>query len=256
MRFVLVALVVVLAGSAIAAPPAGNQKTAARNEWKQGATAYEKGHFDVAIQRFEKAYELDPSPIYLFNLGQAYRKKGDAPHALENLRAYLEKKPDAPNRALVEDLIRELEPKVAPSPAPTPAPAPAPPPRIVASPAAPPPLVVTATPEAKPRPWTHDGVGLVLAGGGVLATGAGVVMLFHSSGLRSDAESTVDEDQALDKNSSAGTFRTAGLVVTGIGVAALTAGIVKLFVLRETPRGEVQAAVSAAPGWIAVSGVF
>src|SRR5688500_11257161 len=88
---------------------ASQRTAAARAVWKQGGDADQKGEFERAVERFEEAYALDPLPGVLFNRGQAYRRKGDAPRALENLRSYLEKKPDAKNRKLVEDLIRELE---------------------------------------------------------------------------------------------------------------------------------------------------
>jgi tetratricopeptide (TPR) repeat protein len=42
-------------------------KKAARPHYETGATEYNLGHFEEAIAQFEQAYELDHSPILLFN---------------------------------------------------------------------------------------------------------------------------------------------------------------------------------------------
>lgn len=248
----LVLLLAVIPRPASADKTAAQRKAAARAVWKEGVTAYQQGDFDRAVERFEEAYALDPLPSVLFNLGQAYRRKGDAPRALENLRSYLEKKPDAKNRKLVEDLIHELEATVSAQP-PPPEP-PTPPAPLVAPPAA----VADRSPPAS-RKWYSDRVGLALAGGGLLAAGIGVGLLVHSSSLAGEARDTKDVGEALDRNDSAGTYRTAGAIVVGVGVATLSAGIVKLVFLRKDrggPASEPTVGFSAGPGFVAVGGSF
>ena len=70
-------------------------------------THYQLGRFSEALTEYAKAYELFPAAALLFNLGQCHRGLGDCPRAVFSFEGYLRAKPDAPNRALVEDLIAE-----------------------------------------------------------------------------------------------------------------------------------------------------
>jgi hypothetical protein len=106
-------LICVLAGAvALAATPARaaepDQK-AARPHYEKGATEYNLGHFADAISEFEKAYELDPAPVLLFNIAQAHRQGGNNERAAFFYRRYLEQAPNAANRAEVEKRIKDLE---------------------------------------------------------------------------------------------------------------------------------------------------
>ena len=84
-------------------------KKAARPYYEKGATEYNLGHFPDAIAQFEKAYELDPAPILLFNIAQAHRQNGNNERAAFFYRRYLEQEPNAANRADVEKRIKDLE---------------------------------------------------------------------------------------------------------------------------------------------------
>jgi hypothetical protein len=77
--------------------------------YQKGVTAYDLGKFDEAVQAFQKAYEIKPTPAYLYNIAQAYRQKGDASKAVFFYKRYLQKAPDAKNRDVVERRIAELE---------------------------------------------------------------------------------------------------------------------------------------------------
>ena len=83
---------------------------AAKALYDKGATEYNLGHFAEAIVNFEKAYELDPAPILLFNIAQSHRQSGDNEKALFFYRRYLEHAaPDASNRPDVERRVKDLE---------------------------------------------------------------------------------------------------------------------------------------------------
>jgi hypothetical protein len=86
-----------------------DSKKAARPYYEKGATEYNLGHFGDAIAQFEKAYELDPAPILLFNIAQAHRQNGNNERAAFFYRRYLEQEPNAANRADVEKRIKDLE---------------------------------------------------------------------------------------------------------------------------------------------------
>jgi Tetratricopeptide repeat len=84
-------------------------KKAARPHYEKGATEYNLGHFADAIAEFEKAYELDPAPILLFNIAQAHRQNGNNERAAFFYRRYLEQAPNAANRADVDKRIKDLD---------------------------------------------------------------------------------------------------------------------------------------------------
>ncbi|MCH9685638.1 MAG: tetratricopeptide repeat protein [Deltaproteobacteria bacterium] len=70
--------------SATAAPADDNDPEALSAE---AAQRYQAKDYDGAVELFEKAYELDPQPNYLFNIGRVYEEKGD----LENAVVYYQR---------------------------------------------------------------------------------------------------------------------------------------------------------------------
>jgi hypothetical protein len=112
----------------------------------------------AAIDEYTKAYELLNDPVVLFNRGECYRRTGDSESAADDYHAFLEKVPNAPNRADIEAKLVALEApepvqrekpaqlqREKPAPVEPPAPKTA---AVPAPPAAPPP----PTQEAKPPP--------------------------------------------------------------------------------------------------------
>ena len=83
--------------------------TRAQAHFDRGAKLYNLGHFQDAIGDFEKAYDLDPSPIFLFNIAQSHRQLGNKERALFFYRRYLEQAPNAANRDDVERRMKELQ---------------------------------------------------------------------------------------------------------------------------------------------------
>jgi tetratricopeptide (TPR) repeat protein len=91
---------------------------------------YDLRQYAAAIEDYRRAFEALPDPLFLFDIAQAYRQIHDCDNAITFYRNYLRERPDADNRAKVEEFIAELTPctpasSLAPPPAPTPA-APAP----------------------------------------------------------------------------------------------------------------------------------
>jgi tetratricopeptide (TPR) repeat protein len=95
-------------GPAHAAAPI-DPATEAKAQYELGTTAYGLGDFDRAIEAFSKAHKLDPAPILLYNIAQAYRKKGDRAQAISHYKRYLQAAPAADDREQVQARIRELE---------------------------------------------------------------------------------------------------------------------------------------------------
>ena len=168
------------------APAIGAAHPAAVKQARQQVTAadidYRLGRFAAALEKYTRAYELYPVPELLFNIAQCHKNLKDFAKAIFFYEGYLRDAPNAANRALVQDLIRESSAELAkatprealPSApadeaplqpieaAPQPAPPPAPPPAGLVVPPAPP-----------PRRFLVASVAL-LGGGVAAAVGGGV----------------------------------------------------------------------------------
>ncbi len=103
--------IAICVAAALAAPCAHAQvdTAQARAAFRQGAKAYNEADYRRAIALFQQAYQLDPHPALIYNVGQAYEKLGNVPAALRSFRKYLRLAPDARDRATVEAKIRNLE---------------------------------------------------------------------------------------------------------------------------------------------------
>lgn len=149
----------------------------ARRHHERGTSFYNLGQFEEAIAEYRKGYEQKADPVFLLNIGEAYRQLGAHEKALFFYRRYVSTVPDAPNRPQIEDKITELEQLVA---AQQRARSPAPPeplsPGLTTAPATPlPPDVGLVAPPPPPSPrapgpvwhrwWFWAGVGGLVAGG-------------------------------------------------------------------------------------------
>jgi len=89
-----------LAGLAPARARADDLTDRARRDVTAGLAAQSAGRYDEAIALYKKAFDAIPHPEILFDLGQAYRLKGDADTALGYYRRYLAV---APNGRVARD---------------------------------------------------------------------------------------------------------------------------------------------------------
>jgi tetratricopeptide (TPR) repeat protein len=97
--------------AAALAPPESKQQRF--DQHYQAAIAfYNERKYPEAIAEFEAAYEVDPQPLIVFNIGQAYRKGGLLDEALVKYREYLDKDPAA-ERDRVNDIIKDVEHSIA-----------------------------------------------------------------------------------------------------------------------------------------------
>lgn len=101
-----------VSGRAAAAPEVEitpESQRRARMHFQQGKAAFELGNFQEALEQYKTAYRIAPLPGFLFNIGQCHRNLGDLDKAIFAFRLYLRKRPEAPNREAVLQLIKELE---------------------------------------------------------------------------------------------------------------------------------------------------
>jgi len=153
---------------------AESDKTVARAHYETATRLYEVREYAEALKEYKAAYVAKPDPAFLFNVGQCYRKMGQNAEALDFFQQFLKKAPaDDPNRAQVEERIRNIRSGLSPDqdpfdrsraqglaaappptsvPAPWPTPAPTPPAAqpawqqpVPVAPATPPPAGVDVT---------------------------------------------------------------------------------------------------------------
>lgn len=103
-------LLVFLALTAVAY---ADPKADARARVTAADLAFKLGRFDDALADYAKAYELFPAPPLLFNLAQCHKNLKHWERAVFFFEGYLRERPDAPNRSLVEELIREARAELA-----------------------------------------------------------------------------------------------------------------------------------------------
>ena len=85
-------------------------KQEARKHVETADVQYKLGQFDKALAEYSAAYELYAVPALLFNIGQCHKNLKNYEQALFFYRGFLRDSPaDAPNRNVVEDLIRETQ---------------------------------------------------------------------------------------------------------------------------------------------------
>lgn len=101
------------------APPVADPIEAARIHMERGQILYVQGRYIEASQEFLLAFEYQPFSAFLFNAGVAYERFGDGGRAAELFVRYLEKEPQAADRADVQGRIDRLRAQTAPVP-PTP----------------------------------------------------------------------------------------------------------------------------------------
>jgi Tfp pilus assembly protein PilF len=88
-------------GAAADAPLSAPASSAARMENDEGIGHYQQGHWDVAMQHFQKAVKADPnSPVVHYNIALTHDKMGKHEDATTSFKKALEL---APNDPVIKD---------------------------------------------------------------------------------------------------------------------------------------------------------
>ncbi len=101
----MIAALLVGSTAIAAAQPA----TKASDAFAEGQRRYAKGEYLIAAARFEAAFALDPDPVYLFNIAQAYRFGNACAKAASSYRKFLAAVPQAPNADKVKTYIEQSD---------------------------------------------------------------------------------------------------------------------------------------------------
>jgi tetratricopeptide (TPR) repeat protein len=187
---------------------------------QQADSAYDVRDYERALSLYRRAYEQLRDPSILFNVGRMLEALSRWSDAADTWALYLERLPDAPNRAETERAIREARARIRSAPeVATPVAR-----SVSSSRVAPPALPAPSAPSA-PRggvgPWILVGVG-----GAAAVTGAVFTGLYASSvaELNGPAHCTPDGQGRFDCDPSAVTIRDRAVLQGTVGAIALGAG--------------------------------
>jgi hypothetical protein len=97
-----------------AATPAPDAKARAQVTLKEGTLLYQQGAYADALEKFEQAYSVFPSPKLFFNIGQANRELGRPVEAVAAFERFLDEAGDASPSLTTEARrsVNELAPKI------------------------------------------------------------------------------------------------------------------------------------------------
>jgi hypothetical protein len=103
-----------LLAQASATTSAPDAKARAQVTLKEGTQLYQQGAFADALDKFEQAYSVFPSPKLFFNIGRANRELGRPVDAVDAFEKFLSQALDAPPELLAEAKrsVQELAPKI------------------------------------------------------------------------------------------------------------------------------------------------
>jgi tetratricopeptide (TPR) repeat protein len=79
-----------------------------KRHWKLGQELYAQKRFIEAAHEFEAGYAVAPRPLFLMNIGHAYRRANELVKAKSAYEALLRAQPDLQQRAEVEDYIKSI----------------------------------------------------------------------------------------------------------------------------------------------------
>lgn len=88
--------------------PTEAQRAAAREAYERGGRLFAEGDFEGAKAAFEAALAAVPNPIVLVPIAEASLKLGRVPEAIALFERYLSERPDAPDRAEIEQRLQTL----------------------------------------------------------------------------------------------------------------------------------------------------
>ena len=200
--------------------------------------------YDEAAALFEQAYDLQPEPNYLFNIGRIYEESGNLEKSVEYYERFV-KEPGVPLesrekglerlrvlRAILEETAPEPEPESEVEPEPEPETKPDPEPRLEPPPA-----------EPKPSKLRIAGYALLGVGGAALVGGGvlGGLALGRANAL--EGQHTYEE---RDETASSGrTMALTADIMFGVGGAIAAAGLVMVLVsLQKKPKASARAALA------------
>jgi len=236
-------------GTAAAAPGTTSPEALARARElsDQGRALHDRGEYSRAVDAFQAAYVLAPSPAILFNLGQAYRLKGDCDNAVLMYRAFLRSRSEPQLQDMARAHLGNVEKCASPAVSGRPTSAAG----VAATPGTSAASTSGTDGESAPGRGLRRGGVVTAISGGVLLGLAG-----YFAYRAADANDEVEERyargvkwrdlEALDSRGERDSMLATGLAVTG-GVAVITGGVLYLVGWRQAERAQRSPTMSVAP---------
>jgi len=219
------------------APSAATRK--ARMLVDEGIKAQDRGDYQLAIQKYQEAYELRPHPTLIFNLAQVHRLAGDSALARSLYQRYLTLAPTGDLAPDARTFIAELDARThAELTAVTP------PLEVL-----PPPAPAAVSAPADRRPGLDPRIAsIVAAAAGTVSLAVGIGYWVHSGSLNDQFERRYDPaDPAATQHLRDAGYRANTIAwVTGITGGALIAGGATLY-WWNARRGRPSDSVAVAP---------
>ena len=110
-RWLVVAWAVPLLLSSTPATAGGNKEESKKFD-AMAREAYKHKRWDDAVAWFQAAWEADPQPKYLYNMGRICEKKGDLPRAIEYLEHFLKDVKDKKDREDADAMLKMVRIKL------------------------------------------------------------------------------------------------------------------------------------------------
>lgn len=86
-----------------------DKKQVAKQYVDAGLAAQNSGDYDTAITFYQKAYQLVPHPVLIFNIAQAHRLAHREDQAVSLYKRYLTEDPSGPQAQTARDILAEID---------------------------------------------------------------------------------------------------------------------------------------------------
>ena len=212
------------------AAPAGDDDVASLVRQAEEAAAEKR--YDEASELFARAYQLEPSPLFLYARAQVERLAGRCEIAVVLFRDFLEAEDDPAARRPAEGHLEQCEKILAEREPP---------------PAEDPPEPDPVPPPPSPRPWYTDALGGALSASGVVVAAVGFGLYGRARVLENNADESDNVQDYGDTIERASTLSQAGLALVGIGGAVLLGGVIRYAVVG-TKNRKIKANAAVRPG--------
>jgi tetratricopeptide (TPR) repeat protein len=202
---------------------AAHDPQAADRAYEEAQQAYQRGEMLVAAAALQRAYALDPRPMFLYQRGHALREAGSCRAAIGSFEAFAEVATAPEDRQAARDWIEHCRQVLATEPEPGPEPV------VVLEPEPEP--SESPPPPRRPDRWGWAGVGV---GAGLLVGGAAAFGASHAVAGAGPAAETEPAYLARERRASA--LAISGITLMAVGGAVLVAAGIRLGIVASRRR--------------------
>jgi tetratricopeptide (TPR) repeat protein len=231
----------------------------AKRHLSEGNKRHRVQDYDQAVEAYKSGALIDGAPVFLYNLGQAYRLGGQYEKSIRQYKLFLDRGAPGPElRALIEchigAMTRELDQAASKEQPTGPAPetgAPGPVASTTIEPAR-----ARGSADADAPAWYADGLGWGLTGTGAALALTGLGLHVNAASLDDQAAREDREDVRTELRDRADTRRLWGTGLAVVGLVGLGVGVVRLVLTPDAPIAPRDVTVIAGPRSIGLAWTF